>query len=159
AAGLMAAMSPPVATGIASAQLACAQPYSPLAWVQTYPAQETLPPVPGVDVSSHLDVPPLDSDGDGIPDTFPSDGSSGVVRGDGTVTFVSPGNTVGFPKNAGDLDGDGRDEILVDVQTPGGDLSFWVVPGTVSPGTHDPSTVGIRIEGGFVAPVPDRTGD
>src|SRR4051794_27948437 len=105
----MVAMSLPVATGIASAQLLCSQPYSPLAWVQTYPAQETLPFVPGVDVSSHLDVPPLDSDGDGISDSFPSDGSSAVVRSDGTVTFESSGDTLGFPTNAGDLDGDGRD--------------------------------------------------
>jgi hypothetical protein len=156
AAAIVAALSLPAATGTASAD-ACAQPYSPLASAQEYPAQETLPAVGGVDVSSQLVVPPLDSDGDGIPDTVALSGSS-LDRGDGTVTFESSGNLVTRPANAGDLDGDGRDEILLYVDTPG-DVSAWVVPGTVSPGTHDVASVGIRINLALAAPVADRTGD
>jgi len=156
----MVVMSLPAATATAVAQ-ACTEPYGPLAWAQTYPAGETLPAVPGVDVSSQLVVAPLDSDGDGVSDTFPADGSAAVVRGDGTVTFESSGNLVRLanPANAGDLDGDGRDEILLHVLGATGDAGTWLVPGTVSPGTHDVSTVGIRINGFLEAPVADRTGD
>jgi hypothetical protein len=156
AATIVVALSLPAATGTASAE-ACAQPYSPLAWAQEYPAQEQLPPVTGVDVSSQLEVPPLDSDGDSVPDTVALSGSS-LDRGDGTVTFESSGNFVTRPANAGDLDGNGRDEILLYVDTPG-DVSAWVVPGTVSPGTHDVATVGIRVNLALAAPVADRTGD
>jgi hypothetical protein len=116
--------------------------------------------VPGVDVVLQLQVPPLDSDGDGVADTFPTDGSVGVIRSDGTVTFESPGNLVSWPANAGDLDGDGRDEIWLYVTGPTNALvGTWVVPGTVSPGTHDVSTVGIRINDAITTPVADRTGD
>jgi hypothetical protein len=160
AAAIVVAMSLPAATGTASAQ-ACTAPYSPLAWANEYPTQATLPSVPGDDVSSQLVVPPLDSDGDDVPDTIQIGGSSSVVRGDGTVTFESAGTVVSQPSNAGDLDGDGRDEILLYeyVQLQPSDVSAWVVPGTVSPGTHDVSAAGIRINVTFAAPVADRTGD
>ena len=111
-------------------------------------------------MASRLEVPPLDSDGDGVADTLPTDGSVGVIRSDGTVTFESPGNRVSWPANAGDLDGDGRDEIWLYITEPtGAVVSTWVVPGTVSPGTYDVSTVGIRINDAAAAPVADRTGD
>jgi len=161
ATAIVVVVSLPAATGTASAQT-CSQPYSPLAWVNEYPLQEALPAVPGVDVSSPLVVPPLDSDGDHVPDTVPGGGPSSVVRGDGTVTFESAGKVVSQPTNAGDLDGDGRDEILLYdsvASPPPDDVSTWVVPGTVSPGTHDVSTVGIRINVTLAAPVADRTGD
>ncbi|WCO68962.1 VCBS repeat-containing protein [Iamia majanohamensis] len=156
---------------VAPAQDACPEPYAPLASVDQYSGSTaTLPEVPGDDVV--LDtaevvagaVGPLDSDGDGQPDEIGpretvSDPAT-VTRGDGTLTFVRAGAVVSISGNAGDLDGDGRDEILVSVGASAGvgEVQSFVVPGTTGPGTHDPADVGIEA-GDRVAPIPDRDGD
>ena len=156
---------------------ACTEPYSPLVWADVYPGGEHLPDVPGVDVASALVVPPLDSDGDDVADTVLQNGvppgAQAIQRGDGVVTFEATGQFVVLVGNAGDLDDDGRDEILLlvaDSQSLPATGRTWVVPGTVAPGTHQVDAVGILVSAvtvtapGFVppffgAPVPDRTGD
>jgi hypothetical protein len=104
------------------------------------------PPVGGV----------LDSDGDGVADTIEPTGSGEplvVHRSSGDLVLTAPaGSTVAWTSEAtvdgGDLDGDGRDEVLVAtlVVTPDGGATgpygLYVVPGATPDGTHAVDQVG-----------------
>ncbi len=149
----------------AGAQPDCGQPYSPLASADRYSgSQETLPEVRGENRISGPEIRQLDSDGDGVADEVVAKGvitdPSSLTRSDGTLTFERPGTLVGSPRTAGDLDGDGADEIQVSVYADTGwDLiGAYVVPGSIDPGTHDPARVGIELATAVI-PVDDRDGD
>ena len=126
-----------------------------------------LPDDGSIDVlGRRFDAP--DTDGDGVPDVV--DGETGLVhvrRGDGTVTITRRGGTVGTPGGqtwTGDLDGDGRDELLVysTGRTEIHELELLLIPGTVAPGVHDPGDVGILLPwqpGSPVWSVGDHDGD
>ena len=111
-----------------------------------------------------------DTDGDGAPDEHPESAEGGAAfglrRSDGDLVLAVPDGSVGAPggrSRAGDLDGDGRDEVLVYVDD-GTSPSYplHVVPGTTPAGRHDPRVVGTRLpfdttQG--VMPVGDLDGD
>jgi hypothetical protein len=139
----------------------CDQPYAPVAFAELYPAQEALPPVDGNDVSLLLQRnPTFDSDGDGVIDLRDEEPGGGlrIVRGDGDVVLSEPGDGVDA-YGLGDLDGDGRDEFVVQVRdgTPG---TSYVVPGTVPTGTMLLADAAIRMPNGTagLTPVPDGSG-
>lgn len=139
-------LSPTTAGGQAAA---CEQPYAPVAFAESYPAQEELPEVDAEPVPMALVASPLtfDSDGDGTDDTVER-GPDGVTitRGDGEVVLTDdgPANATGL----GDIDGDGRDELQV--QTSG---DVFLVPGTVPTGTTPVADAGIRLPFGAAGAV------
>jgi hypothetical protein len=133
---------------------ACPLPWLPVfaQLVQSYPVEQPLTEV-RPELGTPIDAATLqrqapDSDGDGTPDEVLEDldggAAFGLRRGDGEVIFAVEGGAVspwGFGSRAGDLDGDGRDELFVHVsrdQT----YDLLVVPGSVPPGRHDPREVG-----------------
>ena len=63
---------------------------------------------------------PLDSDGDGVADVIlEPDGTDVVIqRSDGIVRLHRDGVRVGRTAAVGDLDGDGRDDLLVVASSP-----------------------------------------
>ena len=160
----------------------CSPPYHPVyagesrfsgdPEVQTYPDHPVdRPSVDGRDLGP--DVSPgerVDTDGDGHYDHIDRiDGGIEITRGDGRVVLVN-----GHPKtngyddpqwseapNAapGDLNGDGRDDLLVRIPAPAGgdyfndDEGHWfAVSGAVSPGKHDVWKVGVMVPGGHDFP-------
>lgn len=138
-----------VPAGVATGQdptLDCASPFPPAA---TATDGQVLPPLDATPVSRTATVDPtFDSDGDGTDDEvalLPGVGVE-ITRGDGVVTLTAPGVSSGSVLNAGDLDGDGRDEITADAggATPP-DAGTFLVPGTVAPGTSPVSEAGIRV--------------
>jgi len=111
-----------------------------------------------------------DTDGDGAPDRLlesVEDGTAfGLHRSDGDLVLAVPGGSVGAPggrSRAGDLDGDGRDEVLVYVADgTNGSYPLHVVPGAVPAGRHNPRVVGTRLPfdtTALVLPVDDLDGD
>ena len=142
---------------------ACVEPYAPLATASHFSgSQDHLPAVAGEDkFFERIGLPALDTDGDGSPDEIVakhvSTDPSQLIRGDGTLTFQRSGAVVESPVNAGDLDGDGRDEIALTVGATSG-TEFYIVPGPTSPGVHDPADIGIRMAA-RAGPTPDRDGD
>lgn len=130
------------------AQAACAQPYEPWFSAYTYPAPAVLP---DLGASIAFDVGPPDTDGDGQADGISSGSISKVeiTRGDGVVTLL-PGKQhkyiglTGYGPQPGDLDGDGRDELIIGVDQQG---EQYLLPGTTEPGTHDLPDVAIRFDG------------
>jgi hypothetical protein len=115
----------------------CIQPYLP--W---HSAIGLYPPDPQPQFSTSTDLtyraPTFDMDGDGTVDTIgneePTPSDVVVHRGDGDLVLTLPGsNLVGV--GMGDLDGDGRTELLIAV---GSASDQWVIPGTTAPGTFDP---------------------
>jgi len=128
----------------------CERPLLPEYVSSTY----SRPPDPGAPPEGEsLDYPGArlpDTDGDGAADSIAEAPSAlEVVRGDGTVELVRDGGTVLSLQHGrhyvGDLDGDGRDELLLGVYTGSQVEGTYLVPGTVEPGSHDPADVGIRI--------------
>lgn len=159
---------PPATVRLVGAEAPCGEPVAPTATAQAYPEQESLPAVTGTDVlvgarglSATLVRAP-DSDGDGSPDEVVArqTGKDPVAlhRADGTLTFTTsrPGQQVGAVTSAGDLDGDGRDEVAVVVAggTAGqlGAVHSWISTGPLEPGTVDVATGGTVLDGSVVAP-------
>jgi hypothetical protein len=155
--------------GAASAATAgCTQPYEPWFQTTTYPVGD---PVPDLGPSLRYTVRPPDTDNDGVPDTIvddtdPAGGvyqSLTITRGDGTITLLpGPGHSYiylgGYGPQPGDLNGDGRDELIVGVDAVG---EQYLLPGTTTPGTHDIASVGISLAGlsNVSQPVGDQNGD
>ncbi len=140
----------------------CTQPYSPVAFAVAYPNQEELPEVPGDDVTvpAGFDTPvPLDSDGDGATDVVTEGaGQVRIGRGDGTVVLTVAGASLVQARGVGDIDGDGRGEILV-AANGGADEGTYLVPGTVPATTQALTAVGTRLADGgrIVVLAPDRS--
>lgn len=141
----------------------CPQPWSPWFQASTYPPPDDLPDL-GTSVLAAAREP--DTDGDGAPDeiTDAADLTALIIqRGDGTVT-ITPGAThdlvlrSSYGPAPGDLDGDGRDELVVAVDQQG---EQYLLPGTTPPGTHAIEDVGVFLDGfgnsfGYVG---DQDGD
>jgi hypothetical protein len=142
----------------------CPQPYEPWWTVDRLHSQEV--PLPPREASLNVEPDPLDMDGDGIPDEIvrgtPEAPELRVRRGDGELVLVpSAGDFLSAnPLAIGDLDGDGRHELLVRTFTTGDDPDWretmYIVPGTTAPGTHAIADVGIVVD---VIPVELAIGD
>ncbi|HEY7938346.1 MAG TPA: hypothetical protein VID05_00860 [Acidimicrobiales bacterium] len=146
----------------------CTQPYQPWFQTTTYPVGD---PVPDLGTSLRYTVRPPDTDNDGVADTIvddtdPAGGvyqSLTITRGDGTITLLpGPGHSYiylsTYGPQPGDLNGDGRDELIVGVDAVG---EQYLLPGTTTPGTHDIASVGISLAGlsNVSQPVGDQNGD
>ena len=167
AAGVLVATSAGTAPAVPGrstgrAQTACAQPYEPWFSAYTYPAPAV---VPDLGASIAFDTGPPDTDGDGKPDVIGSGDIKKVqiTRGDGVIT-LSPGDQhkyiylTGYGPQPGDLDGDGRDELIIGVDQQG---EQYLLPGTTAPGTYDLPDVAIHFDGlsSSSRPVGDQNGD
>jgi hypothetical protein len=87
----------------------------------------------------------VDVDGDHRPDGRRAQpGGITVTSADGARTLLAADHEVSL-LTWGDLDGDGRDELVVAVDR-GADHAVEVVPGTTPPGTVDPRVAGIRVD-------------
>ncbi len=155
----------------------------PVPWEPVYAATESTYPVSvptsevrpergeSLDVGSRRFDPP-DTDGDGNADAVGDTATSGetvvITRADGDLVLAAEGAVVGTSGGMtwiGDLDGDGRDELLVfssAEQTSDGGYPLYVVPGSTPTGRHDPAVVGVQLPGtSYVAVMPagDQDGD
>jgi hypothetical protein len=143
----------------------CQQPYQPWFSAKTYPEPAD---VPELGPSIGIDTSKPDTDGDGTPDTIVDAGSGGtyehltITRGDGVVE-ITPGThdyvyLNGYGPPPGDLDGDGRDELIIGVDQQG---EQYILPGTTAPGTHAIDEAGISTGGRTQGndPVGDQDGD
>jgi hypothetical protein len=82
----------------------------------------------------------VDVDGDGAADQIEVVGGSVRVAG---RTYAAAGSDVSL-FTWGDLDGDGRDELVLAMDR-GAAHAAVIVPGTTRRGTHDPAKVGVRV--------------
>jgi len=169
----LAAVSLVATNGIAAsaasgATAGCTQPYQPWFQTTTYPVGD---PVPDLGPSLYYTVRAPDTDNDGVADTILDDTdpvggvyqSLTITRGDGTITLLpGPGHSDiylgSYGPQPGDLNGDGRDEIIVGVDAVG---QQYLLPGTTPTGTHDIASVGISLAGlsNVSQPVGDQNGD
>jgi hypothetical protein len=106
---------------------------------------------------------------DGRGNSIQAVGLTVEMRGpQGTLRLaVDPSDGVGL-LGWGDFDGDGRTDLLVQV-VPGGVYTWYIVPGTVGPGSYTPAAVGVLVPdlhtgadadfSGFPEPVGDQNGD
>jgi hypothetical protein len=121
--------------------------------------------VPDLGENITFTLPDPDTDGDGTPDTIITGDYLGVAvqRGDGEVK-LRPGDEHdsiylgGYGPQPGDLDGDGRDDLVIGVDQEG---EQYLLPGTTDPGTHQIADVGISLDGfrNTMRPVGDQDGD
>lgn len=133
---------------------------------QTWPGFAVVAPRFGQSPFDHqqqLSDAGFDADGDGERDVAYVDPDGGqeviVARGDGEVRLGLAGHLVatldGTP--LGDLDADGRDEILVLARpAEGGPDRVFVVPGTTAAGSHRLDEVAIAVPRYQVMPAGDR---
>jgi hypothetical protein len=111
------------------------------------PPPDRIVPAP-LEVTNLLRTGPrtaMDTDGDGRPDqvgTVP--GGITVARTDGTLTLAAAGQDVSL-LTWGDLDGDGRDDLLLSVDA-GPDHQVRAVTGRTEPGRRDPRRAGVRVD-------------
>lgn len=149
-------------------ELQCEQPTPPVESVDQHSGSEaTLPDLDGGDLFVGPTAPgPTDSDGDGVPDEIVSkqvvDDPAVIERGDGRLVFEQPGMVASI-NGVEDLDGDGRDELVVSVSDadhtgPGPAERSYLVPGSTPAGTHDPAEVGVRLAAPVFS-IEDRDGD
>lgn len=106
---------------------------------------------PSIDYRSLQDAPVAH---DGRGDTIEQVGLGVEMtgpRGTITLTRTEPGNAV-IPRGWGDFNGDGRTDLLVDVDDGKPEYATFIVPGTVGTGTHDPFVVGIRVPHPYIKP-------
>jgi len=163
----------PTTTQVGLDTATCAQPWLPVYVHGTppevgptpdWPTNEVPPPAgPSIDVAARGGQMP-DTVGDGVPDAITNDDANGTVvdnRSSGQLVLTTTGTVMIQFTNLwiGDLDGDGRDELLVLVQPTSGPTHYVVVPGATPNGTHDADAVGI---GGAITQftgVGDQNGD
>jgi hypothetical protein len=154
----------------------CEQPYEPYYTAEGGPYDPLPSGYPGdpfsADLSFGVDYPPLDTDGDGEPDVISETPGVelAIERSDGTVRIRST-ETDGPLRydedvNYGDLDADGRDDIVVGLWDGAVPVAAFLIAGTVTPGLHDPAEVGVRLSAweefdllAEVDPVGDQDGD
>jgi hypothetical protein len=156
----------------------CPVPWEPVyagteyTYPSTVPAFEARPERgDSLDVLTRRFDPP-DTDGDGTPDIVGDTATSGetvvITRTDGDLVLASDRGVVGTSGGMtaiGDLDGDGRDEVLVFSSADGpvdGGYRLYVVPGSTPSGRHDPAVVGVRLPGSTgtpLLPAGDQDGD
>jgi hypothetical protein len=154
----------------------CPLPWLPVyaQFVQSYPVAEPFTEVrpeegTPIDPLTRRLQPP-DSDGDGTPDQSlegVDDGRSlGLRRSDGELILAAEGASIGSFGGSpwvGDLDGDGRDDLLVYLANREEfEDQIYVVPGSVPAGRHDPRTVAVRLPVGPdqpLVPIGDVDGD
>ena len=125
------------------------------------PIFASVPPSPGL-VGQFLDFPDVfgrDSNGNTVAQV---NDTVVINRPDGQVTLAAPGGDLEVrPEAVGDLNGDGRSDYIVTILSEPYEAYF--VSGTITPGTHDPRKVGVRIlfpdEGVIFDPVGDQNGD
>lgn len=152
--------------GASAPPAACTSPYLPLYGAQlntdgstrlqlwpTYPV--TPPDTTGTDLDHirprYLAGP--DTDGDGRGDQVSIDLGSGeqvlvIERGDGVVRVGLSGSNLGelTSRPLGDLDADGRDEVMFLARPAGpGEDRIFVLPGTTPVGSHQADDVSIQI--------------
>lgn len=152
---LVAGAATQLATGC---EAACEPPYAP-ALEESYSTVPTPPSPnwPAGGTARPAPTPGFDTDGDGVTDTaeLSEDGRQLVVhRGSGELTLTGgPTTTFRSPSDgsarAGDLDGDGRDDLIVtvyDTSVPQPDGTYpstsYLVSGATPDGVHDPADVG-----------------
>ena len=148
----------------------CPPPFAPIADVDQYSGSTArLPGVPGDNLFRWPEQPgDRDSDGDGQPDVIEPKGHvedpAVVTRGDGELVFESDrdGTFAGIQGLVEDLDGDRRDEVVVriayvDESRPRNHWDY-LIPGSISAGTHDPDDVGVRLADTVIS-IDDRDGD
>lgn len=150
----------------AAAPATCAPPYVPLYGAerntdgstrrQLWPSYPVTPPdTTGTDLD-HLRPRYLagpDTDGDGRGDQVTIDLGSGeqvmvIARGDGEVRVGLSGSNLGdlTSRPLGDLDADGRDEVLFLARPAGpGEDRIFVLPGATPVGSHQADDVSIQI--------------
>lgn len=164
-------LAPAVRAG--TAQSSCAQPYP--AWFVDDDISPPDPEGPSLEASlehpvlgSRPDGSGLDTDLDGATDVVAWEGGTLVLeRGDGVVRLEPPAGltpvdgtslNVGLGTAEGDLDGDGAPEFSVSVEGAS-EFMFFLVLGTVTPGTHpvDAVSVDVTLAGG--GGVGDQDGD
>lgn len=137
----------------------------PTPWLPAYAQDEQFYPVsvPPTEVRPAGGTPidlverryqPPDTDGDGTPDEqlegVDEGRSFALRRSSGDLVLATDGAVVGAPGGAswvGDLNGDGRDEVLVFVADSSAETDYplYVVPGSAPAGRHDPRVVGARL--------------
>lgn len=164
AVALVAATTVAVAGGSVGAQDdGCEPPYLPMYGLRGIPSTdgETAQVYPDEPVERpdldrgtylHDDAVDLDSDGDGTTDEVESGDPLRITRGDGVVELgaVTGANFLGpasLELSDGDLDGDGRDELIVSSNPAGAGSRprYFVVPGTTAVGSHDLADVAIEL--------------
>lgn len=170
-ASLVAPVEPTIATPLGAGSPAqedgsCAEPYLPIVGLRSdghanpayavWPDRGTKPPIllgDDLDHGAALRNAGVDTDGDGTADDVTTDLSTvpeAVVidRGDGTVRVALDGHSTialtDFP--VGDLDADGRDELLLLSRDPDTATDrVFVLPGATTPGEHQADQTGIEI--------------
>jgi hypothetical protein len=118
------------------------------------------PPTDGTDLDAvgprYLAGP--DTDGDGRGDQVTIDLGTGeqvmvITRGDGQVRVGQRGSNLGelTSRPVGDLDGDGRDEVMFLARpADGGEDRIFVLPGSTETGSHQADDVSIEIPSYFL---------